>query len=58
MDSTLNGAVDEASSEESAVRNANSTASTLKLVLLWLAVSIPMLWGILKALEDVRPLFR
>jgi hypothetical protein len=58
MENTLNGAAGEASSEQSAVRNANSTASTLKLVLVWLAVSIPMLWGILKALEEVQPLFR
>jgi hypothetical protein len=58
MENTLNGAVGEASSEQSAVRNANGTASTLKLVLVWLAVSIPMLWGILKALQEVQPLFR
>jgi hypothetical protein len=58
MENTLGGAAGPALSEPSAVQNAKSAASTLKLVLLWLAVSIPMLWGILKALEDVQPLFR
>jgi hypothetical protein len=58
MENTLDRAAGAALSEPSAVQNAKSAASTLKLVLLWLAVSIPMLWGILKALEEVQPLFR
>lgn len=58
MENTLDGAAGAALGEQSAVRNANSAASTLKLVLLWLAVGIPMLWGILKALQEVQPLFR
>jgi hypothetical protein len=58
MESTLNSAADTALSDQSAVQNAKSAASTLKLVLVWLAVSLPMLWGILKALEEVQPLFR
>jgi hypothetical protein len=57
MENTLNGAADAPLSEQSAVQNAKNPASTLKLVLLWLAVSIPMLWGIMKALEDVQTLF-
>ncbi len=57
MENTLNGAADAPLSDQSAVQNAKSAASTLKLVLLWLAVSIPMLWGIMKALEDVQTLF-
>lgn len=58
MENTLNGAAGAALSEPSAVQNAKSAGSPLKLVLLWLAVSIPMLWGVLKALEEVQPLFR
>ncbi|HEY6619275.1 MAG TPA: hypothetical protein VIY68_07010 [Steroidobacteraceae bacterium] len=58
MENTLDGAEGAPLSQPSAVQNTKSAASTLKLVLLWLAVGIPMLWGILKALEDVQPLFR
>jgi len=57
MENTLEGAVDAPVTEQSAVQNGKSVASTLKLVLVWLAVSMPMLWGIMKALEDVRHLF-
>jgi len=38
------------------VQNAKGAGSTLKLVLVWLAVGIPMLWGMMKALEDVPAL--
>ena len=58
MENTLDRAAGAPLSEQSAVRNTESAGSTLKLVLLWLAVSIPMLWGVLKALEEVLPLFR
>ncbi len=58
MENTLNGGAGAALSGQSAVRNSTSVATTIKLVLLWLAVGIPMLWGILNALEDVQPLFR
>jgi len=42
--------------ERSAVQNATST-SALKLGLLWLVVGLPLLWGVMKALEDVGNLF-
>jgi hypothetical protein len=58
MENTLDGAAGAALSEQPAVQNSKSAASTFKLVLLWLAVSIPMLWGIVKALQEVQPLFR
>jgi hypothetical protein len=57
MENTLEGAADASLAEQSAVQNTKSAAVTLKLVLVWLAVSIPMLWGIMKALEDVGNLF-
>ena len=56
MENTLHGAAGAPLAEQSAVQNAKGAASTLKLVLVWLAVSVPMLWGIMKALEDVRNL--
>lgn len=58
MENTLKGAAGAALSDQSAVQNDASATSALKLVLVWLAVSIPMLWGIMKALEEVQPLFR
>jgi hypothetical protein len=57
MENTLTGAdVSRPRDERSAVQNASST-STLKLVLLWLVVGLPLLWGVMKALEDVGNLF-
>jgi hypothetical protein len=56
MENTLDSAAGAALSERSAVQNAKNAVS-LKLVLVWLAVSIPMLWGILKALENVQTIF-
>jgi hypothetical protein len=56
MENTLDGAAGAHLSEQSAVQNAKGAGSTLKLVLVWLAVSIPMLWGMMKALEDVPAL--
>jgi hypothetical protein len=56
MENTVDGAASAASNEQSAVRNAKP-AATLKLVLLWLAVGIPMVWGIMNALQDVQTLF-
>ena len=38
------------------MQNATST-SALKLGLLWLVVGLPLLWGVMKALEDVGNLF-
>jgi hypothetical protein len=43
---------------ESAVQNAaNSTLRKLTFLLLWLAISLPWVWGVLKACEDVQNLF-
>jgi hypothetical protein len=56
MENTLGGAAGAHLSDESAVQNAKGAAARLKLVLVWLAVSIPMLWGMMKALQDVPAL--
>ncbi len=58
MENAVNGGAGAALSEQPALQNAKSAATALKLVLLWLAVSIPMLWGVLNALQEVQPLFR
>jgi hypothetical protein len=54
MENTLNGAASAPANERSAVQNTKGAGSTLKLMLLWLAVSIPMLWGIIKAFDEVQ----
>ena len=56
MESTMHGTAGESLSqgEQSAVQNTNSAASTIKLLLLWLAVGLPLLWGVMKQLEEVR----
>jgi hypothetical protein len=57
MENTITGAdVSRPQGERSAVQNAGST-STLKLVLLWIVIGLPLLWGVMKALEDVGNLF-
>jgi hypothetical protein len=58
MESTINGiAARPESRTDPALQNSDKSA-TLKLWLLWLAVSLPLLWGVMKALEDVPYLFQ
>ena len=59
MENTVTGTAGESQSrgERSALQNTSSN-STLKLVLLWLAVGLPLLWGVMKALEDVGNLIQ
>jgi len=54
MDNTMRGAAGASLSRdsESAVQNTARSGAKLKLALLWLAVGLPMIWGIIKALED------
>jgi len=41
-----------------ALRNAGRSAiAQLKLIMLWLAVLLPLVWGALDALKDLRYLF-
>ncbi len=58
MENTVGAAAGASLSERSAARNAKSAANAFKLALLWLLVGIPMVWGMLKALEGVQNLFR
>jgi hypothetical protein len=44
------------SEDQSAVQNSSGVSSKFKLVLLWLAVGLPLLWGSMKALEDIGSL--
>jgi hypothetical protein len=57
MENTLQGTAGAHLAEPSAVQNSKSPIATLKLILVWLAVSVPMLWGIMKALENVQTIF-
>jgi hypothetical protein len=44
---------------ESAVQNTgNSWARKLTFLALWLSVSLPLIWGVTKAWEDVQNLIR
>jgi hypothetical protein len=56
MENTLQGTAGTPLAEQSAVQNTQSAAA-VKLILVWLAVSIPMLWGIMRALENVQTIF-
>jgi hypothetical protein len=52
MENSITGPPDESLSQgQSAVRN-SAFAGKLKLAALWLAVGLPLLWGVIKALED------
>jgi hypothetical protein len=42
--------------EQSAVQNGAGSAGRIKLALVWLAVGLPLLWGAVKALEDIGTL--
>jgi hypothetical protein len=57
MENTLAGAAGASGSEQPAVQNEKNVVATLTFVLLWIAVAIPMLWGIMKALDNVETLF-
>jgi hypothetical protein len=60
MENTLNGSAGRIAldANKSALRNAGrSTIKQLKLVMLWLAVLLPLVWGAMDAVRDVRVLF-
>ena len=54
MDNTMRGTAGASLSpgKQSAVQNTAHATSNVKLLLLWLAVGLPMIWGIIKTLED------
>jgi hypothetical protein len=44
--------------QESALQNAGSPAARkVSLFVLWAAVGLPLIWGVLKAWEEVQPMF-
>ena len=54
MENTISGNEGLALAEkQSAVQNAASSSSKIMLALIWLAVGLPLLWGAMKALEDI-----
>ena len=54
MDNTMRGDAGASLSpgKQSAVQNTAHVTSKLKLLLVWLAVGLPMIWGVIKTLED------
>jgi hypothetical protein len=52
MHNTLGGAARGSVGEKSAEQNIDSGPFMFKLVMLWLAVGIPLLWGAIKALQE------
>jgi ABC-type sulfate transport system permease subunit len=44
--------------QESAVQNTGSSAAEkLALILVWLAVSVPLIWGVMKAWDEAKNIF-
>ncbi len=58
MESTINGIAAQPESRTEPAQRNSDRFGTVKLWLLWLAVSLPLLWGVMKALEDVPYLFQ
>jgi hypothetical protein len=61
MVNTITGGAGEtlSHSERAAARTARkSTHHTIKLVLVWVVVGLPMAWGVMKAVEEVKYLFQ
>jgi hypothetical protein len=54
MDNTMRGDAGASLSpgKESAVQNSAHDTSKLKLLVIWLAVGLPLIWGIIKTLQD------
>ena len=42
--------------EQSAVWNGSAATSKIKLMLMWLSVCLPLLWGAIQALKDIGSL--
>jgi hypothetical protein len=56
MENAMSGVGVALSREGSAVQNGPGAANKIKLILVWLAVGLPLLWGAMKALEDIGSL--
>ena len=52
----IESALAEQPAEQPAVQNGAASTGKIKLILLWLAVALPLLWGAMKALEDIGSL--
>ena len=56
MENTMSSVGEALSPDPSAVQNSAGSTSSIKLILLWLAVGAPLLWGAMKALQDIGSL--
>jgi len=54
MDNTMRGDARASLSpgKESALQNTAHSTSRLKLLLIWLAVGLPLIWAVIKTLQD------
>jgi hypothetical protein len=51
MENSITGTPDEALSRAKSAERNSKLANKLKLAALWLAVGLPLLWGVIKTLE-------
>lgn len=58
MDNTVSGTAARSTSleEQTAVQNRGGIGARLKLALLWLAVILPMLWGVMHVMDGTLTL--
>jgi hypothetical protein len=56
MENAISGAGVARSQQQSAVQNQSRPESWIKLALVWLAVGLPLVWGAMKALQDIGSL--
>jgi hypothetical protein len=56
MDNSMAGGAAAAVSRPKSAVQRSSAAIKIKLALLWLAVSLPLIWGAMKALENIGSL--
>jgi hypothetical protein len=56
MENTMGSVGEALSHDPSAVQNSAASTSSIKLILLWLVVGAPLLWGAIKALQDIGSL--
>jgi hypothetical protein len=52
MENSITGTPAEALSRDQSAVRSSTFAGKLKLAALWLAVGLPLLWGVIKTLED------
>jgi hypothetical protein len=52
MENTMHSVGATPAHDQSAVRNGSLATSRIKLILVWLAVGLPLIWGAIEAFSD------